>query len=98
MQDSKNKLFLFSGLIIVITLIAIVSFFSESNNYLLVGDSYLVNNSVAQYHRESSVDTNNTDWNNITFDTIVESETTKGYSLTDANSSILINYSGIVKF
>jgi len=38
MQDSKNKLFLFSGLIIVIILIAIVSFFSESNNYLLVGD------------------------------------------------------------
>jgi hypothetical protein len=98
MQNSKNKIFLFSALIIVITLIAIFSYFSDGNNYLLVSDSYPVNNSVAQYHRVSSVDTTNTDWNNITFDTIVESETTNGYSLTDANSSILINYSGIVKF
>lgn len=88
----KKKLFLF----IIILCILLVGC-TRTIETAPIGSTSDINE-VAQYHRENGINTNlvNT-WQNVTFDTVVISEITEGYSLVDNNESIQVNFSGIVK-
>jgi len=55
-------------------------------------------NYVTQYHRNASIDTTSADtWVNVTWDLLIDDETTSGYSLSDSNVSIIIANSGIYR-
>ena len=55
-------------------------------------------NYVTQYHRNTIIDTTSANtWVNITWDLTIDDETTSGYSLTDSNTSIIIENDGIYR-
>ena len=55
-------------------------------------------NHVTQYHRNTVIDTTSANtWVNVTWDLLIDEETTSGYSLTDSNVSIVISNTGIYR-
>lgn len=53
---------------------------------------------VVKFHRNITINTANTDWNNISWNIMVDDETTSGYSLQDGNETIKISFDGIIGF
>ena len=81
-----------------------ISTTTPQNTLNVVGDinatGYIYGlNQIAQFHRNTTINTDNTNWNNITWDIEIDSETTGNwYNLTDSNSSItIIGFDGVVR-
>ena len=55
-------------------------------------------NYVIQYHRNAIIDTTSANtWVNVTWDLLIDEETTSGYSLADSDVSIIIEHTGIYR-
>jgi hypothetical protein len=71
---------------------------SLSVNGNISSDYINAKNQVVKFHRNISINTVNTDWNNISWNIMVDDETTSGYSLENGNETIRIGFDGIIGF